>query len=333
MVSSEQTVESIKIKTEPVDEIPIDMTVPPLSTTTTTDSSTSVPARSPSEPLPPVIRVKKDLFNEPPPVTAADFTGLDILSQGIEQLEQHHGEASDNNAPPVAVEVSREFDGLDILCALAESRLKESDTNATPVKRNPTVISRTYKSPESEKQVRELIRSKSNPCSPGFSFRNEIDFIDRKSDLDIKKEMANLKNLYDDKFSELNKLDKISKKLKDSSKKKCGKSHEHKQKHHKKRKKHKNDKEGFLSAPEYKYCDSDSEEECNNKGGIKAGSRRISLPVGAIHNTTQSAGEDFLHNKSFSPNKRKWENGGGKSKTCTETGDGGGSSLADFLKI
>ncbi|KAF4528330.1 hypothetical protein B566_EDAN012097 [Ephemera danica] len=215
MMPTEVTVQDASNQTEtpPVSE---DEATPDEEAPLTVDEEPSPPPPSPSPP--PV----------PPPV---DVSGLELLSNSIEQFTQREAEQQQQLAvetpveqPPPPPPVEHMVGGLGLLCALAEQRFMEdivSHSEEPAVA--PTVetkssnsssttervdIHRNYKSPKSEREIKKFIAAKVSQYQEQEKSSTDVhsvDFMDAM-ELDMRMRLAELQRRYKEKQKELSKL-------------------------------------------------------------------------------------------------------------------------------
>ncbi|XP_059472536.1 protein winged eye-like isoform X2 [Neocloeon triangulifer] len=167
----------------------------------------------------------------PPPV---DLSGLELLSNSIEQFVEREKEAEKQSTVQVPAEPQQHvIDGLGLLCALAEQRFFEDieqekqkeqvETAVKPIEEKieePPMkpiperidVNRNYKSPKSEKNIKKFIASKvsqyaenGGASQASSSEVQTTEYIDAM-ELDLRMRLADLQKKYKAKQKELSKL-------------------------------------------------------------------------------------------------------------------------------
>jgi hypothetical protein len=230
----------------PTSTMPVEVTVQDASNQTETppvseDESTPdeeplvivhVEPSSPSPPLP-------CPTPSPPPPPVVDVSGLELLSNSIEQFTQR--EAEQQQQQQLAVQPPREptpppppqppvtehlVGGLGLLCALAEQRFMEDivsnnteEPSSKPTPLEPKLtnsvvqleridINRNYKSPKSEREIKKFIAAKVSQYQEQAPSNNDVqttDFMDAM-ELDMRMRLAELQRRYKEKQKELSRL-------------------------------------------------------------------------------------------------------------------------------
>ncbi|XP_017774619.1 PREDICTED: protein winged eye [Nicrophorus vespilloides] len=211
--------------------------------TTSTPEKTLILSTEQQEPETPELKVEGDENQETIPDEQPDLSGLELLSNSIEEFEkldvtQPPVQPSETVQLPAQCEVvegiaqmtlkdkeKEDLGGLGILCALAEQRILECERAERKKRKSkkhheeprskkpkPTCscspdLSRkedqykTYKTKESEEEVKKFLASKSQPmcCKGDWPFMNAME-------LEMRMRLADLQRKYREKQRELSKL-------------------------------------------------------------------------------------------------------------------------------